>query len=711
MNGIGEIVALRGTATAQGQDGVRELAVGSPVFPGDVLSTGEGSSFEIRFADDTVLAQGPGASLTLDEYVFDPAQPSASSMLMSLSKGTFRMVTGTIAKDNPDGIGISSPLATIGIRGTGADLQVGEDGSERYGVFQYDGLDLVITTARGTVFLTNQGLVVDVGPDGTLGEPRPYTAEELQLFQTLAPLSVILGLGQDDGQGGDGDEDGGGGQDGDGDQQDGEGPGDGADDQGQDDSFDPDADDPFDTEQPQGQDTLPGAAIAFTPPRAPSQLSRPAGGDDDTDNNDGQAGNQGGTPGGPDDDHYHEHLIYGTEGPDLLNYASASNDLTIYGLAGNDTIYGGSGDDYIDGGAGDDSILAGQGDDYIIGGEGGNYIDGGMGQDTVSYEYSASGITGELHAGYASDDILVNIEHLIGSAFGDSLHGDSYDNIIWGKAGDDILHGKAGNDTIYGGEGNDRIFGDEGDDYIDGGEGDDTIDGGLGDDYIIGGPGADSIDGGAGNDTISYEGSDAGVLVVLHDPSYPGTPSGGHADGDTITNVENVVGSDHNDAITGNSQDNILLGGAGNDRLDGDAGNDSLVGGDGDDLLIGGPGNDTLVGGAGADTFYWEDHSHKEDLVSDFEAGVDKLQFMKGGFGFLYTEELQVLHASNFSTGDSSGLAAGEAGFYVVETGSNTYEIHWDADGAGTGAAGVLIATVQSTGPLSNTDFYISPDV
>ncbi|MCK9241068.1 FecR domain-containing protein [Desulfocurvus sp.] len=697
MDSIGEIVALRGAATAQGQDGVRELAVGSPVFSGDVLSTGQDSNLEVRFVDDTVLAQGPGASLTVDNYVFDPQEPSASAMLMNLSKGTFRLVTGSIAKDNPEGIALSSPLATIGIRGTGADLDIGADGVERYGIFQYDGLDLVITTARGTVFLTNQGLVVDVNPDGSLGAPRPYTPDELQMFQTLAPLSVILGLGQDDGQGGD--EDGDGGQDGDGDQQDGEGPGDGADDQGQDDSFDPDADDPFDTEQPQGQDTLPGAAIAFTPPRAPSQPSRPAGGDDDTDNNDGQAGNQGGTPGGPDDDHYHEHLIYGTEGPDLLNYAGASNSLTIYGLGGNDTIYGGSGDDYIDGGAGDDSILAGQGDDHIVSGEGNNYIDGGMGQDTVSYEDSGTSVSGYLSgtmSGIGTDtlsgigtDTLVNIEHLIGSAFGDSLHGDSYDNIIWGKAGDDILHGKAGNDTIYGDEGNDLIFGDDGDDYIDGGEGDDTI------------------DGGAGNDTISYEGSDAGVLVVLQDPSYPGTPSGGHADGDTITNVENVVGSDHNDAITGNSQDNILLGGAGNDRLDGDAGNDSLVGGDGDDLLIGGPGNDTLVGGAGADTFYWQDHSHGEDLVSDFEVGVDTLDFMMGGFGFAYTE---VLDASNFSTTDSAGLAAGAPGFYVVETGTNTYAVYWDEDGSDD-LEGVLIATVQSTGPLSNTDFYISPDV
>ena len=40
----------------------------------------------------------------------------------------------------------------------------------------------------------------------------------------------------------------------------------------------------------------------------------------------------------------------------------------------------------------------------------------------------------------------------------------------------------------------------------------------------------------------------------------------------TITNIENIVGSDYDDTLTGDDQDNVIEGGAGSDTLDGGAG-------------------------------------------------------------------------------------------------------------------------------------------
>lgn len=712
MDSIGEIVALRGTATAQGQDGVRDLAVGSPVFPGDVLSTGEGSSFEVRFADDTVLAQGPAASLTLDEYVFDPAQPSASSMLMSLSKGTFRMVTGTIAKDNPDGIGISSPLATIGIRGTGADFQVGEDGSERYGIFQYDGLDLVITTAQGTVFLTNQGLVVDVGADGTLGEPRPYTAEELQLFQTLAPLSVILGLGQDDGDGQGGDDDGGEGQ-GDG-QQDGDGQDQGGEEPSPDDPFDPDADDPFGQEPPSGQDTLIGATLLFSTPTLPG--AGPQGNDDDDTNN--QTGNQGAAPdGGEGDDSGHHGGTTGTEGDDFLEY-TGTDSVTIYGLGGNDTIYGGPGDDFLYGGPGNDSLYGLQGDDFLNGGTGSNFIDGGMGDDTVSFEDSPDPLSSYDLNGTFGDTTVTNIENLYGSAFNDSLNGDAFANLFKGKAGNDNISGNGGNDTIFGDEGNDTLYGNNGDDVLYGGDGADYLVGGPGDDLITGGPGADTIYGDDGDDTISYAESDAGVFVTLPNGAGTETLNGGHAQDDSISGIEHVIGSDHMDVITGNAGGNILSGGDGGDSLMGVGGNDTLIGGNGADVLTGGSGLDSLVGGDGSDTFYWgdPDHGGSGEIVADFVAGADSLWFDKIAFGFgvvsnpLASDKFAVIVGSTY-TGDGAALSTGDPIFVAVQTasggGTYSYDLYYDSNGATTGGE-TLIGSITSTGEMTHADIVIS---
>ncbi|GAA6159961.1 hypothetical protein NBRC116589_21350 [Ruegeria sp. HU-ET01832] len=71
---------------------------------------------------------------------------------------------------------------------------------------------------------------------------------------------------------------------------------------------------------------------------------------------------------------------------------------------------------------------------------------------------------------------------------------------------------------------------------------------------------------------------------------------------DTLTSIENVIGSNDGDEIIGDDNDNVLDGLDGDDILRGGAGNDTLNGGLGDDLLDGGAGNDILNGGEGDDT-------------------------------------------------------------------------------------------------------------
>ena len=64
-----------------------------------------------------------------------------------------------------------------------------------------------------------------------------------------------------------------------------------------------------------------------------------------------------------------------------------------------------------------------------------------------------------------------------------------------------------------------------------------------------------------GNDRAIYKGSDAGVKVNL----ATGTAGGGHAEGDTLTDIENLIGSAHADTLGGDDGDNRFDGGAGAD--------------------------------------------------------------------------------------------------------------------------------------------------
>jgi hypothetical protein len=145
---------------------------------------------------------------------------------------------------------------------------------------------------------------------------------------------------------------------------------------------------------------------------------------------------------------------------------------------------------------------------------------------------------------------------------------------------------------------NETIRGTAGNNFIVGGLGTDKLSGLGGDDTISGGAGADVIDGGVGlGDTADYRTS-TGTNVSVN--LLADTASGGHAQGDSLDNIENLFGS--------LLQRDILIGNTGNNILKGFGGVDSLLGGDGDDFIEGGADADTINGGAGAgDTASYRD--------------------------------------------------------------------------------------------------------
>jgi Ca2+-binding RTX toxin-like protein len=103
-------------------------------------------------------------------------------------------------------------------------------------------------------------------------------------------------------------------------------------------------------------------------------------------------------------------------------------------------------------------------DDFFTATSGRDVFMGGVGNDTVSYNNSTSAVTVSLFdnaaeaGGYASGDVLVSIENLVGSKFDDRLFGSAGANVILGRDGDDVINGNGGSDRLYGGAGNDTIF-------------------------------------------------------------------------------------------------------------------------------------------------------------------------------------------------------------------------------------------------------------
>ncbi|MPZ34129.1 MAG: hypothetical protein GEV13_24610 [Rhodospirillales bacterium] len=347
-------------------------------------------------------------------------------------------------------------------------------------------------------------------------------------------------------------------------------------------------------------------------------------------------------------------VLEGPEAPDGDNVIHGTpDDDVLDGHGGNDQLFGEAGDDQLDGGTGDDHLEGGVGDDRLAGGDG-----------------------------------------------NDSLQG---------NAGVDVLSGGTGDDQLEGGDGNDVMFGDAGNDRLAGGQGDDVAKGGAGDDTFVVtrlSDGRDAYDGGAGVDTLDFSDLVARVNLDLND----GTT---RSSGDSIVNVENLVGGSAGDRLGGNGLDNVLTGGAGDDvlkgaggddRLEGGEGNDTLkgggdadtllggrgdddlAGGAGDDFLLGGAGADFLAGGGGLDQFAFETAGEGVDTITDFK--------LSGA-----SRDTIVLSASmfeGFAGDDAFDLIGG--GFLRAQSGGGETQLQVDVDGAGN--AFVTLATINGT--LSN---------
>jgi Ca2+-binding RTX toxin-like protein len=108
------------------------------------------------------------------------------------------------------------------------------------------------------------------------------------------------------------------------------------------------------------------------------------------------------------------------------------------------------------------------------------------------------------------------------------------------------------------------------------------ITGNSGNNFLAGLGGGDTLDGGTGLDTATYVSSLGAVTVSLSN----GTGTGGDAQGDVLSNIENLTGSAFGDCLQGDGAGNSLIGNDGGDTLDGGAGTDSMAGGLGDDTYI-----------------------------------------------------------------------------------------------------------------------------
>ena len=125
---IGNVIIQEGESLIErkiGEDVASEVDL--DIFSYDTIRTAK-SKTAIEFIDTTRVDVTEHSKLIIDEFVYDPNKKTGKLSLKA-SLGTVRYASGQIAKNNPTSIKITTPTATIGVRGTDFSMTVDELGS------------------------------------------------------------------------------------------------------------------------------------------------------------------------------------------------------------------------------------------------------------------------------------------------------------------------------------------------------------------------------------------------------------------------------------------------------------------------------------------------------------------------------------------------------------------------------------------------------
>lgn len=156
----GSVSRVQGAAFGVVDGARQQLDLGAQVYVGEAVATGADARLAVTLADGTLLTLGENASLTLDTFVYDPAGANA---LHAIVAGAFRYASGKLGPAATRTASITTPAATIGVRGTnfwGGPV----DGQTGFVLFE-GAID--VTVGATTVIVENPGTGVALDPGAT----------------------------------------------------------------------------------------------------------------------------------------------------------------------------------------------------------------------------------------------------------------------------------------------------------------------------------------------------------------------------------------------------------------------------------------------------------------------------------------------------------------------------------------------------------------
>ncbi len=187
---VGTVISLSGKAWAKAKAKKRILTLKSRIMEKDRLITGRNGRLQIIFTDASILSLAPATTVSIESFSF--GETDSPNMALHIAKGITRMVSGKIVAQHPEGFKISSPLATIGIRGTITIHDVKQENEHHFVESLGKNHDVWIQGQDGNIVQLNTSLTgVNLRRGkATPTKGRPMTwKEQKNLKEALTPAS------------------------------------------------------------------------------------------------------------------------------------------------------------------------------------------------------------------------------------------------------------------------------------------------------------------------------------------------------------------------------------------------------------------------------------------------------------------------------------------------------------------------------------------
>jgi hypothetical protein len=113
---VGMVVASRGEVLAMAKGGSRELKQGDLVYVDDEIMTATRSFAVLQFVDGAKVTVRPDSAMIVEAYLYNGNENDVATL--SLVSGGLRVITGAMAKTNPENYKVRTPVALMGVRGT-----------------------------------------------------------------------------------------------------------------------------------------------------------------------------------------------------------------------------------------------------------------------------------------------------------------------------------------------------------------------------------------------------------------------------------------------------------------------------------------------------------------------------------------------------------------------------------------------------------------